>query len=111
MPVEAKATRLRDLGITIGAYPPGPYNAITDVPGVLVGQTTLIRNTPIIARTGVTAIFARPDIHLDHAIAAYHTFNGIGEMTGLPMLDETGLLFSPVVLTTHQAGRDGLRCA
>ncbi len=35
-------TRLRDLGVTIGAYPTGPHNAITDVPGVLVGHSTLI---------------------------------------------------------------------
>ncbi len=100
MTFEPKDTRLRDLGIAIGTYPPGPYNAITDVPGVLVGQTTLIQDSPHTARTGVTAILARPDIHLDHAVAAYHTFNGIGEMTGLPILEETGLLFSPVILTT-----------
>jgi D-aminopeptidase len=100
MTAEGKAIRLRDLGITIGATPPGPNNALTDVPGVLVGQTTLIQDSPHVARTGVTAIFARPDIHLDHAVAGYHSFNGIGEMTGLPILDETGLLFSPVILTT-----------
>ncbi len=100
MTSEPKPTRLRDLGIAIGAYPTGPYNAITDVPGVLVGHTTLIQDSPSIARTGVTAIFARPDIHQDHAVAAYHTFNGIGEMTGMSILDETGLLFSPVILTT-----------
>jgi D-aminopeptidase len=102
---EGRVARLRDLGVKPGTYPPGPYNAITDVPGVLVGQTTLIQDAPHTARTGVTAIFPRPDIRLDHAFAAYHSFNGIGEMTGLPILDETGLLFSPVVLTsTKQVG-------
>ena len=100
MTCSPKTVRLRDLGVFPGTYPPGSLNAITDVPGVLVGQTTLIYDSPHIARTGVTAIFPRPDIRQDHAFAAYHSFNGIGEMTGLPVLDETGLLFSPVVLTT-----------
>jgi D-aminopeptidase len=100
MSSSGKTIRLRDLGVNPGTYPTGPNNAITDVPGVLVGQTTLIQDSPHIARTGVTAIFPRPDIRLDHVFAAYHSFNGIGEMTGLPILDETGLLFSPVVLTT-----------
>lgn len=97
--------RLRDLGISIGEYPTGPFNAITDVTGVRVGQTTLIHDTPCIARTGVTAVFPRGDIHLDSAYAAVHSFNGIGEMTGLPFLEETGLLASPILLTnTNQVG-------
>lgn len=97
--------RLRDLGITLGEYPPGPLNAITDVDGVLVGQSTLIEDLPHTVRTGVTAIFPRGDIHHDAVFAAYHTFNGIGEMTGLPFLEETGLLASPVLLTnTNQVG-------
>lgn len=97
--------RLRDLAIYVGSLPTGKHNAITDVPGVLVGQTTLIADEPCIARTGVTAIYPRADIHLDFAFAAYHSFNGIGEMTGLPFIEETGLLTSPVVLTnTNQVG-------
>ncbi len=48
--------RLRDLGITIGTLPTGPLNAITDVPGVWVGHTTLIYDEPRVARTGVTMI-------------------------------------------------------
>ena len=48
--------RLRDLGITIGTLPTGPFNAITDVPGVCVGHTTLIYDEPRVARTGVTMI-------------------------------------------------------
>ncbi len=47
-------TRLRELGITLGRWPTGPFNAITDVPDVLVGHTTLIYDEPRIARTGVT---------------------------------------------------------
>lgn len=97
--------RLRDLGIRPGEFQPGPLNAITDIPGVLVGQCTLIQDTPAVVRTGVTAIFARPDIHHDRAYAAYHSFNGIGEMTGLPFLEETGLLTAPILLTnTNQVG-------
>jgi D-aminopeptidase len=99
------ATRLRDLGIQIGKYPPGPFNAITDVPGVLVGQSTLIRDTPSVARTGVTAIYPRADVHQDFVTAGFHRFNGIGEMTGLPFLEETGFLTAPVLLTnTNQVG-------
>lgn len=97
--------RLRDLGITIGSLPTGEWNAITDVPGVLVGQFTLIEDTPAVARTGVTAVFPRQDAHQDFAYASYFNFNGIGEMTGLPFLEETGLLGSPVLLTgTNQVG-------
>ena len=97
--------RLRDLGISIGSLPTGPQNAITDVPGVLVGQYTLIANAPSVARTGITAIFPRADVHKDPAFAAFHSFNGIGEMTGLPFLEDTGLLTSPILLTnTNQVG-------
>lgn len=104
--------RLRDLGIVIGVMPPGPCNAITDVPGVLVGHTTLIDDSPYVARTGVTVIIPREDeIRDDHAFAGYHSFNGNGEMTGLLWLDESGLLGSPIGLTnTNQVGvvRDAL---
>lgn len=98
--------RLRDLGITLGRYPTGPYNAITDVPGVRVGHTTLIDDAPRIARTGVTVIVPRDgDIWSDNACAAYHSFNGTGEMTGMHWLTESGLLCFPIALTnTHQVG-------
>jgi D-aminopeptidase len=97
--------RLRDLGIQIGTLPPGPLNAITDVPGVLVGESTLIRDTPSIARTGVTAIYPRADVHQDPALAAVYSFNGIGEMTGLPLIQETGMLSTPILFTsTKQVG-------
>ncbi|GAB4453661.1 MAG: P1 family peptidase [Anaerolineae bacterium] len=104
--------RLRDLGISIGTMPTGPNNAITDVPGVLVGQTTVISDTPHVGRTGVTIIVPREDeIREDHAFAGYHSFNGNGEMTGLLWLEESGLLGSPIGLTnTNQVGvvRDAL---
>lgn len=99
-------TRLRDLGIQIGRFPTGPCNAITDVHGVLVGHCTLVYDDPHIARTGVTMIVPRQgDIWDDYAFAAYHSFNGNGEMTGIPWLEESGMLGSPIGLTnTHQVG-------
>src|SRR5262245_45109707 len=98
--------RLRDLGIRLGKYPTGPSNAITDVPGVLVGHTTIVRDEPRIARTGVTVIVPRQgDIWTDNAFAGFHSFNGCGEMTGIHWLQESGMLSSPIALTcTHQVG-------
>lgn len=103
--------RLRDLGIVIGTYPTGPHNAITDVPDVRVGHHTLIYDEPRLARTGVTMVLPREDIWHDYAFAGFHSFNGNGEMTGLPWLAESGMLGSPIGLTnTHQVGivRDAL---
>lgn len=104
--------RLRELGITIGAHPTGSFNAITDVAGVLVGQTTLMYDEPRIARTGVTMIVPRQgNIWTDQCFAGYHRFNGNGEMTGLLWVEEAGLLTTPIGITnTHQVGlvRDAL---
>lgn len=104
--------RLRDLGITIGEFPTGPHNAITDVPDVLVGHTTLIYDEPRIARTGVTVIVPRGgDVYHDQCYGAYHSFNGNGEMTGVHWLAESGLIGGPIAITnTHQVGlvRDAL---
>jgi D-aminopeptidase len=105
--------RLRDLGISLGQMPPGPLNAITDVAGVTVGTATLIRDTPSIVRTGVTAIWPTPDIYTDFCFAGFHSFNGNGEMTGTIWLAEQGLLSSPICITnTHAVGmvRDSI-CA
>lgn len=98
--------RLRDLGITIGHYPTGPHNAITDVPGVLVGHSTLVYDLPRVARTGVTVIMPREGkIWENNAFAAYYAFNGNGEMTGAHWMTEVGMLTSPIGLTnTHQVG-------
>ncbi len=95
----AQRPRLRDLGITCGAMRPGPHNAITDVPGVRVGHTTVIHeNGP--ARTGVTAIHPHDDsIFRSMVPAAIEVLNGSGEITGRSQVDEYGLLETPVLLT------------
>ena len=104
--------RLRELGIEIGRLPTGPYNAITDVPGVWVGHTTLVQDEPRTLRTGVTMIVPQAgEIWRDHVFAGSSIFNGNGEMTGLAWLEESGLLTTPIGLTnTHSVGmvRDAL---
>jgi D-aminopeptidase len=98
--------RLRDLGITIGRFQTGPLNAITDIPEVSVGQTTLIRDHPRIARTGVTVIVPRAErIHEDLCFAGFYALNGFGEITGMAWVEESGLLSSPIALTnSNQVG-------
>ena len=110
----AKA-RLRDLGISTGVLPTGRWNAITDVAGVRVGVATLIRDAPHVVRTGVTAIWPRgPEIWQEYCFAGTHSFNGNGEMTGLPWLAEQGLLGAPICITnTWSVGivRDAISAA
>ena len=98
--------RLRDLGFSIGRYPVGDWNAITDVVGVSVGHRTVIRDEPRVARTGVTIVNSRPIGQRDQlCYGAIHSFNGNGEMTGSQWLDESGLLSGPIGITnTHQVG-------
>jgi D-aminopeptidase len=109
--------RARDLGIRIGSLDPGPWNAITDVPGVRVGHTTLIAgHGPLVTgegpvRTGVTVIVPRDDIANDPVFAGYHQLNGSGEMTGIAWIEEAGLISTSIGLTnTHSVGvvRDAL---
>ncbi len=97
--------RLRDLGIKLGRLPTGPLNAITDVAGIEVGHSTLIRDTPAVVRTGVTMIWPHRDIFSDYCFAGFHSFNGNGEMTGTIWLAEQGLLSAPIGITcTHCVG-------
>jgi len=104
--------RLRALGATVGSLPTGPENAISDVPGVWVGHTTVIADQPRVVRTGVTMVVPRENrIWEDYCFAGYFGFNGNGELTGLPWIEESGMLGSPVAITnTHQVGlvRDAL---
>ncbi len=110
--------RARDLGITIGRGIPGPLNAITDVGGVTVGHTTLIRGEgPLVrgvgpVRTGVTVVCPRGAADWREPVyAGCHRLNGNGELTGLEWVRESGLLTTPIAITnTHSVGvvRDAL---
>ncbi len=106
---EGKRMRARELGLNIGRYPCGRYNAITDVSGVRVGHTTIIKDGegPVsgIARTGVSAVIPGDDIINHPLYAGMHSLNGNGEMTGSWWVEESGLLGSPIMLTnTHSVG-------
>ncbi|GLW94924.1 P1 family peptidase [Actinokineospora globicatena] len=95
--------RARDLGLRLTGDT-GPHNAITDVPGVEVGYTTLVSGDAV--RTGVTAILprAREDVHLPCAAGRF-SLNGNGEMTGSALIDEIGSVRLPVLITnTHAIG-------
>ena len=97
--------RARELGIVVGNYSTGERNAITDVPGVLVGQTTIIRGSGALhvgegpVRTGVTAVFPRKDIWSNGVFAATHVLNGDGEMTGTHWIRDLETLNYPIMLT------------
>ena len=97
--------KARDLGIHLGQLPTGRYDAITDVPGVLVGQITHNEGSGKLVpgkgpfRTGLTAIVPRRDVWHKKVIAAAWAFNGNGEMTGTWWVNESGFLEVPIVLT------------
>lgn len=90
--------RARALGIVPGTLPPGPLNAITDVSGVRVGQTTLRIGDSV--RTGVTAILPHQgNAFLDRVPAAMHVGNGFGKLLGVTQVAELGELETPILLT------------
>jgi D-aminopeptidase len=107
----AHKDRARDLGVPFDGTP-GPLNAITDVAGVLVGESTLISGSgklvvgqgPI--RTGVTAVLPRGAESMQRfSFAGWYSENGNGEMTGTTWVEESGFLESPVLITnTHSVG-------
>ena len=100
---QTPAPRARDLGIPFDFGTPGPHNAITDVPGVEVGHVTLVEGDSV--RTGVTAVLprGRGDASKDMCFAGSYSLNGNGEMTGLPWLQEAGVLEGPVLITNTNA--------
>ena len=104
------AGRARDLGIPLDGTP-GPLDAITDVPGVTVGHSTIIRGSGRLAqgkgpvRTGVTAVFPRGRDDLSPVFAGWFSLNGNGEMTGTAWIDDYGLLYYPIAITnTNSVG-------
>jgi len=101
--------RARDCGLTIGTLPLGPWNAITDVPGVRVGHVTLIAGEGRLApgrgpvRTGVTAILPHAGDLFHEKVAAWvHRLNGFGEVTNAEQVREMGVLETPLLLTGTQ---------
>lgn len=103
-------TRAKDLNIPFDGTP-GPLNAITDVPGVEVGHTTLISGEGPLqvgvgpVRTGVTAILPRGKGDAAPVFAGWFSLNGNGEMTGTTWIEESGFLEGPVMITnTHSVG-------
>jgi D-aminopeptidase len=89
--------RARDLGIVIGTLPTGDGNAITDVPGVQVGQVTMIRADDV--RTGVTAILPHPgNLFFEKVPAALFVGNGFGKLAGATQIKELGAIETPILL-------------
>ena len=97
--------RARDLGVPFDGTP-GPLNAITDVRGVEVGLSTIVRGEAKEAvRTGVTVVFPRGKESGDPVFAAWFSQNGNGEMTGTTWIEEGGFMEGPVFITnTHSVG-------
>lgn len=94
----AQNKRARDLGVRIGVLPTGKWNAITDVPGVMVGHTTLIKGDSV--RTGVTSIIPyNGNIFQNKVPAAIYVGNGFGKLSGVTQVKELGNLEAPVILT------------
>jgi len=90
--------RIRDLGVEVGVLPTGPLNAITDVAGVKVGQTTLIRGDNI--RTGVTAILPHGgNLYKERVPAAVFLGNAYGKLAGSTQVNEMGEIEVPILLT------------
>jgi D-aminopeptidase len=91
--------RTRELGIKVGILPPGALNAITDVSGVLVGHTTIIRGDNI--RTGVTAILPHNgNLFRDKVPGAVFVGNGFGKLAGSTQVNELGEIETPILLTS-----------
>src|SRR4026207_169833 len=91
--------RARGLGVVVGVVPTGTLNAITDVEGVLVGHTTLIRGDNV--RTGVTAILPHGGNHFREKVpGAVFVGNGFGKLAGSTQVNELGEIETPILLTS-----------
>lgn len=99
----ARPPRARDLGIPFDGEP-GPWNAITDVPGLEVGYATIVADTPHVARTGVTVILPRGRAEAARPCAAgTSVLNGNGELTGRSWIEESGQFQTPIAITNSHA--------
>ncbi|HUI39085.1 MAG TPA: P1 family peptidase [Candidatus Nitrosotalea sp.] len=91
--------RATDLGLKVGVLPAGPLDAITDVAGVAVGHTTIIRGDNI--RTGVTAVVPHSgNLFREKVPAAIFSGNGFGKLTGVTQVEEMGNIETPILLTS-----------
>ncbi|MFY9574934.1 MAG: P1 family peptidase [Blastocatellia bacterium] len=91
--------RARDLGLTIGVLPVGPFNAITDVPGVQIGHTTIVRGENI--RTGVTAILPHSgNVFREKVPGSVFIGNAFGKLAGSTQVNELGEIETPIMLTS-----------
>ncbi len=97
-PKEARP-RASELGLRIGSLPPGPLNAITDVPGVLVGHATLVRGEDV--RTGVTAVLPHGgNLFREKVSGAVFIGNAFGKLAGSTQVNELGEIETPILLTS-----------
>ncbi len=106
-PADDRRVRARELGLPLGRFKPGRYNAITDVEGVLVGHSTIISGAggplkvgegPV--RTGVTAILPNlGNIFMERLVGGGFVLNGAGEVSGMTQVMEWGLIETPILLT------------
>jgi D-aminopeptidase len=91
--------RARDVGLRVGVLPLAPLNAITDVPGVRVGHTTLVRGDNV--RTGVTAVLPHAgNLFREKVPGAVFVGNGFGKLMGATQVDELGEIETPILLTS-----------
>ena len=91
-------TRPRDMGLEIGLFNTGKWNAITDVAGVTVGHETIIENDSV--RTGVTVIIPHQGgLYKEKVMAAVHVTNGYGKAVGFTQIEELGTIETPIALT------------
>ena len=95
---QSQKIRPREMGLEIGLFQPGQWNAITDVPGVKVGHETIIRGDNV--RTGVTIIFPHDgNLFENKVMGAVHVTNGFGKALGFTQVEELGTIETPIGLT------------
>ena len=96
---ENSRPRARDLGVKVGILPTGALNAITDVPGVAVGHTTIIRGENV--RTGITAVLPHQgNLFREKVPGAVFVGNGFGKLMGSTQVQELGEIETPILLTS-----------
>lgn len=95
---DERRPRARDIGLAVGVLPVGRFNAITDVSGVRVGHSTLIKGEGV--RTGVTAIVPHEgNLFQEKVPAAIFVGNGFGKLLGSTQVGELGEIETPILLT------------